>query len=75
MANEEQAEVEHFMNGLVKRNPGEPEFHQAVLEVTETLIPFILDNRKYKEAQVLERLTEPDRVVIFRVCSKLTLRS
>ena len=60
--------VEGFMNGLIKRNPGEPEFHQAVHEVAETLMPSILQNREYKDAQILERLTEPDRVVIFRVC-------
>ncbi len=56
------------MNGLIKRNPGEPEFHQAVREVAETLMPSILQHREYKDAQILERLTEPDRVVIFRVC-------
>ena len=61
-------EIDHFMKGLMKRNPGEPEFHQAVHEVAETLIPFILSNRVYKDAQILERMTEPDRVVIFRVC-------
>ena len=61
-------EIDHFMKGLIRRNPGEPEFHQAVHEVAETLIPFILSNRIYKDAQILERMTEPDRVVIFRVC-------
>ena len=61
-------EIDHFMKGLMKRNTGEPEFHQAVHEVVETLIPFILSNRVYKDAQILERMTEPDRVVIFRVC-------
>jgi glutamate dehydrogenase (NADP+) len=62
-----QAELEHFMGGLEKRNPGEPEFHQAVREVAETLIPFIADHSKYHDAQILERMTEPDRVIIFRV--------
>lgn len=61
-------EVDQFMNGLIKRNPGEPEFHQAVQEVAETLMPFLLDNKKYYDANVLERMTEPDRVIIFRVC-------
>lgn len=60
-------EVETFMSGLRKRNPGETEFHQAVEEVARTLMPFILDNPKYKDAMILERMTEPDRVVIFRV--------
>lgn len=61
-------ELEAFMKGLEKRNPGEPEFHQAVHEVAETLMPFILDHSKYKDANILERMTEPDRVIIFRVC-------
>lgn len=60
-------DTECFVRGLIKRNPGEPEFHQAVREVAETLMPFILENSKYREAQILERMTEPDRVVIFRV--------
>ena len=63
-----QAELEHFMSGLRKRNPGEPEFHQAVQEVAESLMPFVLANPKYRDGQILERLTEPDRIVIFRVC-------
>ncbi|MEP6300209.1 MAG: Glu/Leu/Phe/Val dehydrogenase dimerization domain-containing protein, partial [Ilumatobacter sp.] len=60
-------ELETFMGGLEKRNPGEPEFQQAVREVAETLIPFTLDNPRYRDAQILERMTEPDRVIIFRV--------
>lgn len=60
-------EVETFMHGLEKRNPGEHEFHQAVREVTESLMPYILDHPVYKDAQILERLTEPDRIIIFRV--------
>lgn len=60
-------EVETFMHGLEKRNPGEQEFHQAVREVTESLMPYILDHPEYKQAQILERLTEPDRIIIFRV--------
>lgn len=53
-------ELDNFMKGLIKRNPGEPEFHQAVHEVVETLIPFALDNRVYRDAKILERMTEPD---------------
>lgn len=60
-------ELSHFMEGLKKRNPGESEFHQAVQEVAESLMPYILDHSKYKDAQILERMTEPDRIVIFRV--------
>ena len=61
------AEITSFMRGLVRRNPHEPEFHQAVREVMETLIPFVREHRAYREARILERLTEPDRVVSFRV--------
>ena len=60
-------EIEAFMKGLRKRNPGEPEFHQAVQEVTESLMPFLLQRPEYRKAQILERMTEPDRAVIFRV--------
>ena len=62
-----QKETQQFMNGLIKRNPHEKEFHQAVREVAESLIPFVLDHSKYQEAQILERMTEPDRIIIFRV--------
>ncbi len=59
--------LEHFMGGLIKRNPGEPEFHQAVYEVAQSVIPFILENPKYREAGIIQRMTEPDRSIIFRV--------
>ncbi len=62
-----QAEVDSFMHGLEKRNPGELEFHQAVREVIDSLMPYVLANPVYKREQILERLTEPDRIVIFRV--------
>ncbi len=62
-----QAQLDHFMNGLRRRNPGETEFHQAVYEVAADIIPFIQDKPEYQEAKILERLTEPDRIVIFRV--------
>jgi glutamate dehydrogenase (NADP+) len=60
-------EIDKFMHGLVRRNPGEPEFHQAVLEVIESLMPYVLEHSVYREARILERMTEPDRVIIFRV--------
>ncbi|MDQ3678970.1 MAG: NADP-specific glutamate dehydrogenase [Actinomycetota bacterium] len=55
------------MQGLVRRNPGEPEFHQAVHEFVETVMPFVLEHPEYCRARILERMTEPDRIVIFRV--------
>ena len=62
-----QTDIEKFMSGLKRRNPGEPEFHQAVHEVVETLMPLVLERKGYRDAQILERLTEPDRIVVFRV--------
>lgn len=59
--------LEQFMEGLQRRNPGETEFHQAVFEVATNIIPFIFEKPEYHEAQILERLTEPDRIIIFRV--------
>ncbi len=56
-----------FMNRLRRRNPGQKEFHQAVEEVMSTLIPFVADHHEYRQARILERLTEPDRVISFRV--------
>jgi len=56
-----------FMNGLKKRNPHEKEFHQAVEEVVESVLPWYLDHKDYRQAQILERMTEPDRIIIFRV--------
>jgi glutamate dehydrogenase (NADP+) len=60
-------DLENFLCGLEKRNPNEPEFLQAAGEIAEALIPWLNKNPKYIEARVLERLTEPDRTVSFRV--------
>ncbi len=62
-----QSEIEHFLKGLKKRNPHEVEFHQAVEEVAESVMPWYLDHESYREAQILERVTEPDRIISFRV--------
>lgn len=59
--------LEDFMAGLVERNPGEQEFHQAVHEVAKTIIPFVLDHHEYQQAGIIRRITEPDRIIIFRV--------
>lgn len=68
MARDLKMDVKKFMKGFERRNPGEPEFTQAVYEVAESVIPFINKNPKYIDARILERLTEPDRIIIFRVC-------
>lgn len=64
---EVQTELSRFMTGLIRRNPGEREFHQAVHEVARSLMPFLLEHPEYRKAKILERMTEPDRIIIFRV--------
>ncbi len=59
--------LQRFMNGVEKRNPGEPEFLQAVSEVATSIFPYIADKPIYHKMQILERMSEPDRVIIFRV--------
>ena len=56
-----------FVESVAKKNPNEPEFLQAVLEVAETVIPFIEENKKYQNKMLLERMVESDRIIIFRV--------
>ncbi|MDH4394569.1 MAG: NADP-specific glutamate dehydrogenase [Limnobacter sp.] len=65
---EQNAVLDEFMQGLIRRNPGEPEFHQAVYEVAQHIIPFTMKHPKYEQNQIFQRLTEPDRIVSFRVC-------
>lgn len=60
-------QVKAFMSLVEQRNPGEKEFLQAVMEVAETVIPFIEANPKYKNSKILERIAEPERVLTFRV--------
>lgn len=59
--------VEKVMEQAIKRNPGEPEFHQAIHEVLESLKPVFEQRPHYKEAGILERIIEPERQIIFRV--------
>lgn len=67
MADNHEDDLERFMEGVKRRNPGEPEFHQAVHEVAMDIIPYIADKPIYKELMILERMTEPDRIISFRV--------
>ena len=60
-------EFNQFYNGFKKRNPYEIEFQQAVYEFSHSIFDFIQENQKYKDLRILERLTEPDRVISFRV--------
>ena len=59
--------VEQFMADIIARNPGESEFHQAVREVVESVAPYILENPQLVKMKVLERIAEPERVILFRV--------
>ena len=67
MSEKNDPSVEQFMAGLIRRNPSENEFHQAVREVVESVMPLVMDSAAYRHASILERMTEPDRIVIFRV--------
>ena len=67
MTKKEFCDLDCFMQGLVRRNPAEPNFHQAVHEVVESVMPLVRDTKKYRDASILERMTEPDRIITFRV--------
>jgi glutamate dehydrogenase (NADP+) len=67
MTPEQHQAIDSFMRTAEERNPHEPEFLQAVHEVAETIIPFIEAHPKYKEAKILERMIEPERIITFRV--------
>ncbi len=67
MTPEQHQAIDSFMRSAEERNPHEPEFLQAVREVAETIIPFVEAHPKYKEAKILERMIEPERVITFRV--------
>ncbi len=59
--------VEQFMDGIKSRNPGEKEFHQAVFEVVDSIWDFLKENPHYLHSKILERITEPERILMFRV--------
>jgi len=59
--------LEEFMAKVIEKNPAEKEFHQAVLEVAESVMPLIEETPKYKNSKILERMVEPERVLMFRV--------
>ena len=59
--------IKDFISKVEKMNPNEPEFLQAVTEVAEVIIPFIEENKEYQGIKLLERMVEPERVLMFRV--------
>lgn len=67
MSDSVERELKAFMKGLRNRNPYETEFQQAVLEVATSIMPWYLEQDAYRHAQILERVTEPDRIITFRV--------
>ena len=68
MAVSDHVDFATFTEGVKRRNPGQPEFVQAVQEVSEDIFDFIADKEEYHAQQILRRIAEPDRVVSFRVC-------
>ena len=68
MSVSDHVDLNQFIEGVKKRNPGQPEFVQAVQEVAEDVFDYIQDKEEYHEYQILRRIAEPDRVVSFRVC-------
>ena len=67
MSSQYQAQIDTFVEKVDAANPNEPEFMQAVVEVAESVIPFIENHPKYKGKSLLERIVEPERIVMFRV--------
>ena len=67
MSTEYQSQIQDFLKKVTEKNPNESEFLQAVREVAETVIPYIEINPKYKKANILDRMVEPERVLMFRV--------
>ena len=59
--------IDSFMDDLAAKNPGEKEFHQAVREVLESVAPYIVEHPYLLDQKILERITEPERIIIFRV--------
>lgn len=59
--------INSVIDSVITKNPGEKEFHQAVREVLESLVPVIERHPEFKKARILERIVEPERVIIFRV--------
>jgi glutamate dehydrogenase (NADP+) len=59
--------ADKFMAAVIAKDPAQPEFHQAVREVAESVLPFIAKNPHYQKAKIFERLVEPERVIVFRV--------
>src|SRR5690554_3155958 len=60
-------DIDEFLKYVAVRDPNEPEFLQAVSDVTASVLPFILEHPIYQKEKILHRIVEPERVIIFRV--------
>ena len=60
-------DLDAFMEQVKAKNPAQPEFHQAVYEVIKTILPYVNQHPKYEKHKILERMVEPERVIMFRV--------
>ena len=59
--------VDAFMETVINKNPGQVEFHQAVEEVVESIWDYLQENPHYQHSRILDRIVEPERVIMFRV--------
>ena len=59
--------IDDFMENLISKNEGQKEFHQAVREVVNSIWDYIQDNPQYLHANILDRIVEPERTIMFRV--------
>jgi glutamate dehydrogenase (NADP+) len=59
--------ADDLISSVVAKNPGEPEFHQAVTEVVRSLAPVMEKSPQYRKAKILERMVVPERTIMFRV--------
>ena len=74
MALSDHVDLSGFIEGVKRRNPGQPEFVQAVTEVAEDIFDFIQDKEQYHKYQILRRIAEPDLKVLHAMGSPITTR-
>ncbi len=67
MKKKTQKQLDTFLEKLAERNPHQPEFQQAVKEVLQSVVPYMAQHEKYQNQALLERITEPERIITFRV--------
>ena len=75
MAVSDHVDLATFIEGVKRRNPGQPEFAQAVQEVAEDIYDYIQDKEQYHKYQILRRIAEPDRVIVAAKAQHVTERA